>query len=581
MQTKRIPRSIPAFAVITLAAATLAVSPLFAQNQTEDENRNDPVHVMKDARESVKITEKFAKVVELPFKIRRVDGFDPTVIAVTALAPNRIRVQAIDTGVTTLIMEDENEKVWSLEVFVTGDVRHLQAYINRLFPHASVEAVEVRESVVLRGWVTQPEHITEMIEVAEEFYPRTLNQIKVGGVQQVQLNVKVMEVQRSKLRQLGMNFLFIGNNGYFASTPGGLTPITGITPAGGGATSIQLAGNSLADSTLSLGLLSGNSLFQGFVEAMRQEGLLKIMAEPSITTTNGRPATLLNGGEFPILVPAGLGTVGIEFKEFGIRMEAVPIILGGGRLRLELQPEVSERDFANSVTVQGVTVPGLTVRRANTQVEMRFGETLMIAGLIASRNTASTSKVPFFGELPWIGSLFSRKRYEEVETELVILVTPQFVAPLDSCRVPPGGPGRFTDVPVDRELFWHQMIEVPKYGDECETCPIPVQGLIYPSNVPGQPTMAPPGGGTVPPAPALETVPPAPGFTPAPSTETSRLQRSLLTPQQSSQSKVQQTANWTDSATSSNPKVDAWMTSERAKSPRVTGQTAGSFQPGS
>ena len=151
-------------------------------------------------------------------------------------------------------------------------------------------------------------------------------------------------------------------------------------------------------------------------------------------------------------------------------MEAVATILGGGRVRLELSPEVSERDFTNSVESQGVIVPGLTVRRANTSMEMMFGQTLMIAGLISSRNTATTQKIPVLGDIPYLGTAFSRKQYDEVETELVIMVTPEFVAPLPHGQVPPGGPGQFTAAPTLRELAHHNMIEVPNYGDGCVGC---------------------------------------------------------------------------------------------------------------
>ena len=458
------PNAVKNLACLVFLSMASGISPsdLYAQ---AEEARSDPVFRVSEPKSQLKIVEKFSTIVEMKTKVRRVDGFDPSMVNVTALSPSRIRIQALDPGVTTIVLEDEDGKHWSVEVFVAGDVRHLQAHIRRLFPNASVEAVEVNDAVVLRGWVTHPEHITELVEVAQQFYPEVLNQIKVGGVQQVQLHVRVMEIQRTKVRRLGMNFLFVGNNGYLASTVGSLTPIESLSVAGGTVPSLSVSSNALGDPSITFGLVNANRVFQGFVDALKQEGLLKIMAQPSITTTNGRPASLLNGGEFPILVPAGLGTVGVEFREFGVRMEVVPIILGGGRLRLELQPEVSERDFANAISVQGVTVPGLTVRRANTQVEMGFGQTLMIAGLIARRHTAETDKLPLFGELPWIGAAFSRKRFEEVETELVILVTPEFVAPLKRADVPSGGPGSFTASPVDRELFFNQMIEVPNYGE--------------------------------------------------------------------------------------------------------------------
>jgi type II secretory pathway component GspD/PulD (secretin) len=179
---------------------------------------------------------------------------------------------------------------------------------------------------------------------------------------------------------------------------------------------------------------------------------------------------MLSGGEFPILVPQSLGSVSIEWRDFGVRLEAVPIILGDGRVRLEVMPEVSERDFANSITLQGTTVPALTTRKVNTQVEMRFGQTLMLAGLLSSRQSGQTQKIPLLGELPWVGTLFRRIQYDEVETELVILLTPELVAPVEAGQLPRGGPGLFTTKPTDRELFGDGYIEVPSYGDECSTC---------------------------------------------------------------------------------------------------------------
>jgi pilus assembly protein CpaC len=214
--------------------------------------------------------------------------------------------------------------------------------------------------------------------------------------------------------------------------------------------------------------VSDSSLFQGFLEALKQESLLKILAEPTLNTSNGRPANLLAGGEFPIIVPQSLGTTTIEYREFGVRLEAVPTILGGGRVRLELAPEVSERDFANAVVVSGQTVPGLSTRRVNTQVEMNFGQTYMLAGLLSLRRTASTNKVPFLGELPWVGAAFRRVRYDESETELLIMVTPEIAGPMTPEQVPPGGPGLFTDTPTDRELCRDGMIEVPSYGSHCD-----------------------------------------------------------------------------------------------------------------
>ncbi len=446
-------------------ALTVLSGRVSAQNDPQP-SLNDPVVTVSSNKSTMQIVERFSKIARLPARIVRVDGFDPAVINVTAMSPTEFRVQAAAPGVTTVVFADEAGGLYTMEVFVAGDVRHLQAYIDRLFPGSAVKAVAVRDSVVLRGWVTRPEDITAIVEIAEQFYPRVLNQMQVGGAQQVILKVKVMEVQRSKIRQLGFNFLYLNQRLALASTPGQLTQLTSLSLPFGGPPGAEVA--PVNGAQIAAGLVNNNSVFQGFLEALKRESLLKILAEPTLNTSNGRPANLLAGGEFPILVPQSLGTTTIEYREFGVRLEAVPTILGGGRVRLELAPEVSERDFTNSVLVGGQTVPGLTTRRVNTQVEMKFGQTYMLAGLLSLRRTASTNKVPFLGELPWIGGAFRRVSYEEGETELVIMVTPEIAGPMDPSQVPPGGPGTFTDVPTDRELYRDGMIEVPSYGNRCD-----------------------------------------------------------------------------------------------------------------
>lgn len=433
---------------------------------TPQGNTSEKVFRIDATTRKLAITERFSRVVELQNKITRVDGFDPEVMSVTALSPFQLRLQAKTPGVTTMVLTDEFDQSFSIEVFVEGDVRHLQAYIDRLFPGSAVRAIKIPDGVVLRGWVSDPNHVTEIVDIAGRFFPapNVLNQMKLGGVNQVQLSVKVMEVQRSRIRQLGFNWLWFGDNGYLASTPGALTPLAGVSLPFGGPGGASVSSASLGNSTLTFGLASASSVFQGFLEALKSEGLLKIKAEPRVTTTSGRPAKLLAGGRFPILVPQGVGTVSIEWVEFGTSLEAVPIVLGDGNLRLEISPEVSERDFSNAVQVDGFTVPGLTTRTVNTAVEMKFGQTLIIGGLIASRYTAETKKTPLLGELPWIGAAFRRMNYNETETELLIMVTPELVAPQDANQVTPVGPGELTDVPSDYELYFQGLMEVPVHA---------------------------------------------------------------------------------------------------------------------
>jgi pilus assembly protein CpaC len=434
---------------------------------------NDPLVHVVEPQSDLRLVEKFAKIVELKNRITTVYGFDPEVVNVTKvdMHPNEIRVHALTPGVTSLVLVDEKNKSFTVEVFVIGDVRHLQAYIKNLFPNDAVTAVAVRESVVLRGYVSVPENIPRIIDIAKEFYPNVINQMEVGGDQEIQLKVRVIEIDRTKLRTLGFNFLGMTNNAFMASTPGALAPISTLATPLGATPGVAVDPTKFAASPSFLGgVVNNNHSFSMFLDALEQESLLKILANPVLTTTNGQPANMLSGGEFPILVPQSLGTVTVQWKEFGVRLMAVPLLLGNGRVRLNLQPEVSQKDLSNSVTTNGLTVPGLTTRRVNTSVEMRFGETFMLAGLIEVQDTAQTFKVPWLGELPWVGSLFRRVSYQSVETELVILVTPVLAGAMADSQVPPGGPGMFTDQPTDRELYGYGLIEVPSYGDHCSNC---------------------------------------------------------------------------------------------------------------
>ena len=424
---------------------------------------NEQAVLVRSSRTNVELIEKFVKVIELQKKIKKVDGFDPTVVNVVALSAKRIRVQALTQGVTTLVLSDEDDNTYLVDLFIKGDARHLQAILNAKFPDAAVEAFKVREAVVLRGWVTQPDQITQIVEIAEQFYPQVLNQMQVGGEQQIFLRVKIMEVQRSKIRRMGMNLLYLNRNSYFSSTPGSLVSLSETALPFAGGPTVEFDAGTLRNASLSFAIMNEHNIFNAFLDALKEESLLKILARPELHATNGRPSSLLSGGEFPVVVPQSLGTSTIEWKEFGVRLETVPTVLGNGRLRLELQTEVSERDFTNAVELDGLTVPGLTTRRANTAVEMHFGETMLIAGLISNRRTSNSDKVPLLGELPVIGAAFRNIRYDDVETELIIMVTPEMTAALDPGQVLPGGPGLGTTTPTDRELFFGGQPEVPNY----------------------------------------------------------------------------------------------------------------------
>jgi pilus assembly protein CpaC len=453
-------------ASFTLAATILVLLP--SVTATAQNEGSAAVYRINEGRNELALVERFSIFVEHSSKIRRVMDFDEEVITVQVVegTPTQFRVYALHAGVTTITVVDEHGRSYSLEVLVRGDVRHLESHIRRSYPNDVITIEEINEqSVRLVGWVSQPENIVEIEEIARQFYPTVMNHMKTGGVQQVLMKCTVLEVQRAKLRRLGMNFSLVRPEGFLISTPGPITPITSLTPGGGG-TVATLSG--LANSTVTFGFTKPNSVFQGFVQAMLEEGMLKSQATPMIVTHNGRPANFLSGGETPVPIPAGLGTTGFEFREYGIQMNAVPYILGNGRVRLEVETIIRDQDFANTVTVSGTTITAFKTNSANTQVEMNFGEALVIAGLISQKQDVLTQKIPFFGELPYIGAAFSRKTATESERELIIMVTPEYVSPAPASQFPQQGPGMFTDTPTDKELFGMGLLEVPKYGDPCE-----------------------------------------------------------------------------------------------------------------
>jgi len=413
---------------------------------------------------SMQMAEKSSRILQLDQNIRTVDDFDPAVLKVTQVNndPRQIRITAVSTGATTMLLVDESGDSFRVEVLIGGDTKHLEILIRDVFPDSSVKAVKVKEAILLYGWVSQADQITTIVRMAEQFSESVLNYLRVSGDQQVMLHVKIMEVQRGKIRNLGFNFLEMTSTAYGASTIGGLAPLTALSVPFGGPPSATL---SQASSSAAFGIVSNDNVFQGFIEALKQESLLKILAEPNLVAVNGRPANFLNGGEFPILVPQGLGTVAVQFRPFGVRLEFVANNLGNGRVRLDVTPEVSEKDLSNSVTVGAISIPSLTVRRANTQVEMNIGETLVIAGLISNRVEALTQKTPFLGELPFIGAAFRRVKHNETETELMIMVTPELAGPITDGNVPQG-PGSNTVSPTDRELFGSGYLETMKYGPD-------------------------------------------------------------------------------------------------------------------
>ncbi len=441
-----------------------------------------------------------SRLLTMKKKIPRLLVNNEDIIRATPISPNQIQVFAQQVGVTSLTIWDEDGRAHTLDIVVKPDSRQLEEILRTEFPDASIRVRPINNSVYLTGYAPRSDMVDSIVRIAEEFYPSVINRIDVGGVQQIALKVKVMEVSRTKLRSAGFDWAYIDGNTAVVQTVSQLAsavtagvagnPISGTPPT-------PPAAAATGGDTVRFQIVDGNRGFFGFIEALRQYDLIKVLAEPTLVTVSGRPAAFNSGGEFPIVVPQSLGTVSIEYREVGTRVDFVPLVLGNGNIRLEVRPSVSEIDPARSVTINNVTVPGLRTRWVDTAVEMRAGQTLALAGLIQTRVEAQNRGLPWLADLPWVGAAFRRVEEENNEVELLIMVTPEFVDAMDPEEVPPVGPGQATTSPNDVELYWRGYLEVPRCDlDACHHMVVEeqdVEPVPAPNHPPAQaaPTAAP------------------------------------------------------------------------------------------
>jgi pilus assembly protein CpaC len=403
--------------------------------------------------------------------LKTVTNQDPSVARVSAMAddPTRVQVTGLRAGNTRVTLVDVDNAQELFDVVVQVDVEHLRTVLRQAAPMANLQLIPASEnSVILAGTVASAEDVDILLRTAQGVGGfNIINALRVGGVTQVQLCVVVAAVSREDLRHMAFNFLTDTEHSFVGSTVGQAVVQPGLVGVG----SAQLTVNGIisgspgapngAETNLFFGILNTKDGFIGFLQALRDENVVKLLAEPKLVTISGRPASFLSGGEQAVPVPAGLGQVGVQFEEFGTRLNFLPIVLGN-RIHLEVEPEVSSLNNAFGTSINGTVVPGRTTQRVHTTVELEDGQTFAIGGLIQRDVTGSIRKVPIVGDLPFIGAAFSSKFYDERETELVVLVTPRLVDPMACNQLPKYLPGQETRRPDDFELFLEGILEAPR-----------------------------------------------------------------------------------------------------------------------
>jgi pilus assembly protein CpaC len=396
---------------------------------------------------------------------------DPEVADVTPLTDHSLSILGKKIGMTRVSVYGEGRRtVGIFDIEVSYDVTRLALELNRI-TGGGLRVSSVNGRIMLSG--TAPDAVTldKAVVIARQFAPDVINAVQVLQPQQVLLEVRFIEASRQAGRELGVQWNSFGKNTLTnigsqvshdklpVTTPGGPFQQPGFNAPGA-----QLGGQNIVASQLPIspiaaaGVLSGAAPF-GFllgalnrgglsidvaINALEEKGLARSLAEPNLVALSGDTASFLAGGEYPIPVPGSLGVVTIDYKKYGVGLAFTPTVLKDGLINLRIEPEVSELDRSNPVVIAGISVPPLIVRRASTTIELRDGQSFVIGGLLQNKSTTSQQQLPWLGDVPVLGALFSSKRYQKDETDLAIIVTPRLVRPTR--------PGDLVRTPLDNTL---------------------------------------------------------------------------------------------------------------------------------
>ena len=396
----------------------------------------------------VYVTYGKAELISVEGEVADVLVANPSVVDVMAVQSNKLYVVGLQIGDTNLIaLDDKGEVLKRVDIHVNYDLQAIQSLVEELFPGEQAKVSSIHDQILLTGTVSTPEKATKISNLVahyvsdlqdEEGTPDELvsNLLEVRGDQQVMLQVKIVEASRSVLKELGVETNFNDPNELAATSIFGGAPSSSNL---GSANTDSLAfGSSLALSQDPVGV--GRALFDSgisgigtiglFLNALEEQNLVNILAEPNLTAVSGQQAGFLAGGEFP--VPVGRDQVGnlvIEFREFGVSLNFRPQVMSDERISLQMNTEVSSLDFDSAIVLADVTVPGLDIRRAETTVEIPSGGSLMIAGLLKSQAIEGMSGLPGISDTPVLGDLVKSDSFQRDETELVVIVTPYLVKP--------------------------------------------------------------------------------------------------------------------------------------------------------
>ncbi|WP_341936332.1 type II and III secretion system protein family protein [Marinimicrobium sp. C2-29] len=394
--------------------------------------------------QSIEVPLYKTRTLQLQRPVRRVSVGNADIADILMLRSSQIYIQGKTLGSTNVMLWDNSDNLLgAIDIEVVHDLNSLKSKLHQLMPSERIQVYTSQRSLVLAGEVSSAARLDTALRLAQSFTngdDNVINLMGVGGSQQVMLKVTVAEVSRTMMRRLGIKFnaLDTGDSEWITGGVNGGASVPGIQRDNGVSFFEVNPVTPLIDNTgLFASFLNETFLFNATLEASKETGSAKILAEPTLTTLSGQEARFLSGGELPIPVPQGDRGITVEFKEFGIGLKFLPVVLDSGRINLRINVSVSDLLSANAIVLQSEDtssqffVPALSTRSAYSTVELGDGQTIGIAGLISEDTRDTATKFPGLGDIPILGHLFRSQEFEQGETELVITVTPQLAQPVE------------------------------------------------------------------------------------------------------------------------------------------------------
>jgi pilus assembly protein CpaC len=443
--------ALAAIGLVALFAGTLATP------ATADKRQKPLLELGNQDRSAVqlRLTVDKARTVACDREFIEVLVANPAIADVVTISNKQLYVLGKAAGITNISLIGPDKHVLGVvQVEVDHDLQDMAQRLRELVPEGDIKVTSTKGKVLLSGTVRDSVSLSRAMAVAEQFAPGAVtNTLVVRGSQQVLLEVRFVEATRDAERDLGVGWNVSGSKVQAGTGTGTLGAPSGL-PLVGLVTSNAPFGVGVAQ------LLNKGTSADVIIQALEKKGVARLLAEPNLVALSGDTASFLAGGEFPFPVQGALNTVSVEFKKFGVSLVFTPTVLGGGVVNLKIAPEVSQLDPTSSVSIAGTQVPGLTVRRAETTVELREGQSFAIAGLLQASNMRNENQLPWIGDVPVLGALFRSAAFQRKETDLVIIVTPRLAMP--------ARPGEPLATPLDnrlasndRELFVRGQLEVP------------------------------------------------------------------------------------------------------------------------